>query len=43
MDDPKSFYGWYKPLRDEYAEIAKALMKKDIERDEDLNININNI
>ena len=42
-DDPDSFYGWYKPLRDEYATIAKALMKKDIDEDADLNIDVNNI
>ena len=41
-DNPRTFYGWYKPLRDSYTTIAKSKMKKDIESDADLNINTNN-
>lgn len=33
------FYSWYKPLRSEYTKIAKQILKKDIEADNDLNVN----
>jgi hypothetical protein len=32
------FYGWYKPLRDHYSDIAKELMKKSVEEDTDFDI-----
>jgi len=31
------FYGWYKPLRSEYTKIAKEILKKDIDSDDELN------
>ena len=30
------FYGWYKPIRDEYSQLAKQRMKKRIKDHPDL-------
>ena len=40
MRDPNitwGFYGWYKPLRDTYTELAKRMMERGIQRNEELN------
>lgn len=37
------FYGWYRPLRDMYTELAKRIMETGIKKDEEMNQIVNNL
>lgn len=39
----KGFYGWYKPLRDEYSDMAKERMLRKLKEHPDLSIDVANI
>jgi hypothetical protein len=41
--EQSGFYGWYKPLRDQYASIAKQMMDKSIDANKDLYFDVDNL